>query len=143
MGIFGSSKKTSPAHAAAPISAPRAIPDVLSPLWSEMPRIEPEPLRHAPLPPEPAESAVLVCASVVSSNELEPQDEVTAGALVLRLVIPCEWLADMELDPHVEWFLERVDGKRTIDDIFGEGIRREETMRELFELLEEGVVTSR
>ena len=103
----------------APITTAGATNDFFSPLWSSPQFYEP--------------------ARVPANN--------TGGGdvlreLVLRLAIPREWLPAMELDPELEQFLASLDDRRTVGDIL-RATPRGEMLRDLFDLLDEGIVLAR
>jgi len=145
MALFGFKKKSSPASVS---PASPAAPDFCSPLWSDVHRVESmrRPVtRREPRRPSVEPPPVLVCLPETPSEE-SATDAGEHGAMrqvVLRLTIPSEWLDDMELDPQVELLLACIDDTTTIGELLGEGMRREETMNELFELLENGVLEAR
>lgn len=106
----------------APITTARVNNDFFSPIWSSAHFYEPA---RAP------------------ANTTNPTGEGDGlRELVLRLAVPTEWLVHMELDPQLELFLACIDDRKTVGDILGAG-PRDEMLRELFELLDEGIVLAR
>ncbi len=78
-----------------------------------------------------------------SANVTEPDPLGGARHLVLRLGVPAEWLPQMDLDPQLELLLGCLDDTTPLGELLGPAPPRGEMLRQLFELLDEGIVIAR